>query len=470
MNSGTFSPAPPPPTPEKLVTPAAAGKNLLPAWATPQLRQLLPSLPYGLLRILGILLAAIGVVLLVTGAGALGVVLAVVGVGIVAGAAALQNLSKNLETLAELGTGTITPQQIRDLPVAPSYVPFEFAPGSTTPVPVATAAGTGPENVAAANFRLAAEDLFRRFEAPIPAQPALQALDFTVLRTKLVTALAPTQTFAENARARLRIDTSAFQLAGDVVGQIMAAPEFDQPMYVPLKEISQEWILPGIEDVVKDSAALAQTNERFIESYMVGVNHEMARTLLFNEYPTEQRATFFRQFWDSTGYVPKPGEVVNPDDFKDIKPIHTWRSNANLGDNSSRRPPVAKLVLMVRGELLLRYPNTEVYAAQVIKNADGTHALPDSNDAARHKNWVLHGELDPDIRFFGFEMTLDEALTGGDAGLGYYFVLQQPSGEPLFGFDPTDPPLSFATAANLAKTGLRRPVRVAFQAKVLVNA
>ena len=118
----------------------------------------------------------------------------------------------------------------------------------------------------------------------------------------------------------------------------MAAPEFDQPMYVPLKQISQEWILPGIEDVVKDSAALAQTNERFIESYMVGVNHEMARTLLFNEYPTEQRATFFRQFWNSAGYVPQPGEVVNTDEFKDIKPIHTWRRTANLGDNSSRRP------------------------------------------------------------------------------------------------------------------------------------
>jgi hypothetical protein len=254
------------------------------------------------------------------------------------------------------------------------------------------------------------------------------------------------------------------------VGQIMAAPEFDQPMYIPLKQISQEWILPGIESVVKDSVALAQTNERFIESYMVGVNHEMARTLLFNEYPTEQRATFFRQFWDSTGYVPKPGEVVNPDEFKDIKPIHTWRRTANLGDNTSRRPPVAKLVLLVRGELLLRYPNTEVYAAEVVKNPNGTHDLPPSSDAVKHKHYVLHGELDPDIRFFGFELSLEEALNGGADKLGYYFVLQQPSGEPLFGVDAGDPPLSFASAANLAKTGLRRPVRVAFQAKVLVNA
>ena len=110
---------------------------------------------------------------------------------LIAGAEIIGVNSRNLETLAALATGAITPQQIEDLPVAPSYVPFEFAAGSTTPVPVATAAVAGAENVAAANFRQAAEDLFRRFETPIPARPSLEALDFAVLRTKLETALAP---------------------------------------------------------------------------------------------------------------------------------------------------------------------------------------------------------------------------------------------------------------------------------------
>jgi len=521
MNSGSFAPAPPPPTPEKLVTPAAASQNLLPSWATPQLIQFLASLPYGLLLILGIVLVVIGFVLLLFGLGALALALAVIGIVVATASLALRNLSKKLEALKDLGAGTITPQQIKDLPVAPLYVPFEFAPGTQTPVPLATAPGTGAENVAASNFRLAAEDLFGRFEAPLPAQAPLLALDFTLVRTKLVTALAPQQTFAEAAQARLAVDPSAFQLANDELGQIMAAPKFEQAMYAPLRDISQEWILPGIKDVVKDSASLAQTNERFIESYMVGVNHEMARTLLFNEYPTEQRATFFQQFWDSKGYVPKPTEIVNPDDLKDIKPIHTWSPTANLGENSSRRPPVAKLVLLIRGELLLRYPNTEVYAAEVIRTANGTHDLPDASDTAKHKPWVLHGELDPDIRFFGFELTRDEALNGGEAKLGYYFVLQQPSGEPLFGFEiqSLDSPKSFKdlawaqivqdpaqvqsvryldlsvasptvkgltqqlgavgsvlgmdqglTAANLAKSSLRWPIRVAFQAKVLLNA
>jgi hypothetical protein len=445
------------------------------------------------------------------------------GAAVAIGAVAARNLSRNLETLAELSTGTITAQQIQNLPPNPAFVPFDFAPDTTTPVPLATtpAAPPGAENVAAANFRTAAEALFTRLDAPVPSRPPLQALDFTILRSKLSTALAPQTTYAEYVRSRLSIDPSAFQLAGDALGQIMAAPEFEKAMYEPLRDISQDWILPGIEDVVKNSAALAKTNERFIEAYMVGVNHEMARTLLFNEYPTEQRATFFRQFWNSAGYVPQPGEVVNPDDFKDIKPIHTWKPTANLGDNSSRRPPVAKLVLMIRGELLLRYPNTEVYAAEVVRQPDGSHDLPLATDTKRIKPWVFHGELDPDIRFFGFELTLDDALTGGQDKLGYYFVLQQPSGEPLFGFEIQEPnsltsfrdlawsqvvadPAHVAavryldltvtsptvkalsaklgpsgsvlgidqgvTAAGLAKSSLRWPFRVAYHAKVLVNA
>jgi hypothetical protein len=171
---------------------------------------------------------------------------------------------------------------------------------------------------------------------------------------------------------------------------------------------------------------------------------------------------------------------------------------------------------MIRGELLLRYPNTEVYAAEVVRQADGSHDVH-----PKHKPWVLHGELDPDIRFFGFELTLEEALNGGQDKLGHYFVLQQPSGEPLFGFEiqAADSPGSFrdlawsqvvqnaaavhavryldlavtsptvkdlsaklgpdgsvlgidqgVTAANLAKSSLRWPFRVAYHAKVLVNA
>jgi len=75
----------------------------------------------------------------------------------------------------------------------------------------------------------------------------------------------------------------------------MAAPSFPQPMSVPLAAISQELLLPGLQGIPAETVTAAIPNTRFIESYMVGLNHEMARELLFREYPTDMRGTYFRQ-------------------------------------------------------------------------------------------------------------------------------------------------------------------------------
>ena len=39
---------------------------------------------------------------------------------------------------------------------------------------------------------------------------------------------------------------------------------------------------------------------------MVGLNHEFARELLWREYPTDQRGSYFRQFWDVRGFLDEP--------------------------------------------------------------------------------------------------------------------------------------------------------------------
>ena len=76
-------------------------------------------------------------------------------------------------------------------------------------------------------------------------------------------------------------------------------------------------------------------NHAFIEAYMVGLNHEMARQLLWNGYPTDQRGSYFRQFWDVAGYVPQPGDPTDPAQLaellKDIPPINTWPLAGPLG-------------------------------------------------------------------------------------------------------------------------------------------
>jgi len=196
--------------------------------------------------------------------------------------------------------------------------------------------------------------------------------------------------------------------------RVMAAPDLPAPAYRYLASYDRKRFLPGVDVIPPDSVTLLETNPRFVEAFLVGLNHEMNRELLWRAYPTDQRGTPFRHFWDRVDHSP------------DIDAIHTWNpaggvSTHMLGD------PEGQLVLVVRGELLRRYPNTVVYAARA--TADDKI----SEQPADQKTPVLGGFLDPDITFFGFDLR-DTDL---DQGNGWLFVLQQQPTEPRFGFDET---------------------------------
>ena len=104
----------------------------------------------------------------------------------------------------------------------------------------------------------------------------------------------------------------------------MAYPDFEDPMYKYLNAISQDLMLPNIKLVPPDTISLVQTNPKFIESYMVGLNHEMGKELLWNEYPTDERGSYFRQFWDVKGII-EPSTTMTEaqltEAYKDITPI-----------------------------------------------------------------------------------------------------------------------------------------------------
>ena len=95
----------------------------------------------------------------------------------------------------------------------------------------------------------------------------------------------------------------------------MAAPRFAQPMYETLRDLGQELLLPGLEDIAPNTVLGLKTNRRFIESYMVGLNVEMGRELLWRGFPTDQRGTYFDQFWDA-----RSARSGRPD----IAPLHQW--------------------------------------------------------------------------------------------------------------------------------------------------
>ncbi len=241
-------------------------------------------------------------------------------------------------------------------------------------------------------------------------------------------------TIAQGIRSRLQLAPWVTWGSADPIEPIMAAPEFDAPMYEPLSDLAHDWLLPGAGSIPADTVTLVQSDQRFVEAYMAGLSHEMSRELLFHEFPTDQRGTYFRQFWDVRGAAAPDGTPIDPETMRDITAIHTWSATSVLGDHTARTPPAPPdhLVLLVKGELLRRFPNTLVYAADAVVEA-GVRTLGTST-----RYPIFSGRLDPDLAFFGFDLQAAEARGGGTAGNGWFFVLAEHPAEPRFGLDAAD--------------------------------
>jgi hypothetical protein len=198
--------------------------------------------------------------------------------------------------------------------------------------------------------------------------------------------------------------------------QVLAHPQFPAPMSERLMELAPEFLLPGLDNVPANSVTLVQPNSRFIEAFMIGLNHEMGRELLWREYPTDRRGSYFRFFWNRRGSAQQ--------EF--MQPIPLW--NSPLGRNPSAAGNPDQLVLLVRGELFRRYPTAVIYAAK----AAGTVSNPKLTTQERYP--LFRGSAPPDVVFFGFDLTAAVAR-GVDPDPGWFFVIQQQPGEPDFGLD-----------------------------------
>ncbi len=270
---------------------------------------------------------------------------------------------------------------------------------------------TTPIAIAPAAFAQAASTLMAQLAAPPGAGVKWFPANLDSVAGALSAGLHPRQTI-EGPLARGLRGVTAGPTRTDPIEPVMAAPDFPQPMYEPLEEQSQSWLIPGLDQVPLNTVALLATNWPFVEAYLVGLNHEMARKLLWNGYPTDQRGTYFRHFWDIRGRT--DGTAGG-----DVGPIHQW--TADLGKN---RPPGGDpLVLLVRGELIRRYPNALVYAAQALVQSGVRQPGP------TEKHPIFCGRLPPDVALFGFD--LDPNVARADPG--WFFVLQEHPSEPRFG-------------------------------------
>jgi hypothetical protein len=202
--------------------------------------------------------------------------------------------------------------------------------------------------------------------------------------------------------------------------RIMAYPELLDPAYRMLARYDRDRLLPGVDSIPPDSITLLETNPRFVAAFLAGLNHELNRELLWRRFRTDQKGTPMRRFWERVGEAP------------DIAPLHLWRPlTATLVEEAGG---VSNLVLLVRGELLRRYPNTVVLA--IVASGPDTPSTRDEDV----KHPIFAGYLEPDIRFFGFDLQ-DDDLTAGN---GWFFALQEQVTEPRFALDETIDPLRAA--------------------------
>lgn len=376
-----------------------------------------------------------------------------------------------------LRTDSLKPAQVTDAPAAPGFTIATdvsiFDPATIPPEPGLLPPANAVDSADAAQFREAAADLMA-YLGRERAQPTFTKLDLPAVLKTVMDGIAPALTLVEGHKERLSFDSIGWR-AQDPLEPILSAPEFDRPMYEPLRQISDEWILPGLGQVPQDTISLVVTNQRFVEAYMTGVNHEMTRELVWNEFPVDQRGTYFRQFWDARSFVSATDNNHGAEALKDINPIRSWPAASELGDHSPR-PGVAeqddpRVVLLVRGQLIKRYPNVVVYAAT---SATREEVPPDDY---RERHPIFNGFLGGDVAYYAFDLKLSDVKDAADP---WFFILQEQPAEPRFGVPetpPDDPPYArvapefngAGTAANVAWDGFRDPLRVAVKGSALMS-
>jgi hypothetical protein len=340
-------------------------------------------------------------------------------------------------TVAELGATTATfAPRLRipgDGPADPPDPPLPPRP-PRPPIPPRVDSADG------AAFRTAARrHLQLTNPAPLPIFVGPVILLSQLLSTQRMTVQAqldPAPALQLRLQATLQTPAAAPPLP--ISGALGAVPRYAMPASEALARLSQDWLLPGLHNVPADTVALLETNPRFIEAFMLGLNVEMTRELVWRDFPlAHELGTYFDRFW----------RAARADKPPDIAPLVEWGTR-RLGQNapaalsgSSAKP----LVLLLRSALLRRYPGTAVYAVRAEQS--GSQRKPPAG-VGGEKAPLFRGSLEPDDSFFGFDLDANEAI----GNPGWYFVLQQQPTEPRFGFDDD---VDFAGASHVSVQ--RRP-------------
>ena len=202
-------------------------------------------------------------------------------------------------------------------------------------------------------------------------------------------------------------------------------------MYERVRALSVDYLVPGVGSVPNNTLSLLEINPAYIEAFLVGLNHEMSRELRWREYPAALGQTWFQHFFDN----------VDPAGAVDVRSIDSWAETAPLGHEYTRTRGVepddeegaAGLVVLIKADLIRKYPDVRVYAVPATIDEEGER-VPIEGATPEFPSFV--GSLQRGVNFYGFD-TLTEGKARGDGADndGWFFVLEEEPRAMRFGLD-----------------------------------
>jgi hypothetical protein len=202
----------------------------------------------------------------------------------------------------------------------------------------------------------------------------------------------------------------------DLPTRVVVGARFDTPLVDWLVELGVDLLVPGIDEFASNRARLLAVSEGVVAAVLVGANNEWAKAALYREYPADLGATAFSTFW----------RPVVPDRVDLVDDLHTWRLGTSLESHVGGEG--ASTVLLVRGDVIRRYPATEFLL--VAPDEHGTILEDSELPAERTTRPAFSTQLDPATVVVGFDVDPKTVLDGGS-----YLGLEEPETGPRFGLD-----------------------------------
>lgn len=289
-------------------------------------------------------------------------------------------------------------------------------------------------------------ELLEGLREPPASEPPCRRVDVEALAVGAAATFDPT---GADGAARVRVLAG---IDGLDPAQPLAPPEvcvgLDRPVWRDLERTFPEWLLPGVGALPEDRVIALETNPRFTDALLLGYNGQLLGELRWRNLPFASGCTPLRVFWERSNT--SSGARVD-----DIVGIASWTSDSGLGDPSHRPDGAAgrDLVVVVRGQLFLRYPRTLVYL--VSAEHDGAIDFDaDPAPGAPHLLPSFQGRVGTDVMFFGFQ-----GVVPTDVARHFVVFEEPPAGYRFYNVAHATVPAG-ADGAAFADAAFADPIRV----------